>query len=129
MVRIEDGTSKKCLFTLKEKTTISDPYYLFTIENNNGDEVVWSNTDNSLYKVRYNSFTFSNNVDASTSAGGFTASIGFYNYTVYESEYNNLIIASASSVVETGILEVYGTGSNSFVELDDVADNDFVWKD
>lgn len=112
MKRIESGTSKEIIFTLTEKSELQFPYYIFELVNDKGETEIFTNNDNSSYKERYNSFTFSVNLNVSELSGGFTASNGQYIYNAWESEYpNNLIIASASGIVETGIIEVYGTSS------------------
>lgn len=112
MIRIQKGETKEVVFTLKEKGSLSTPYYFFSLySNDNNTTTLFSADDISNNKDRYNSFTFSEGVTA-THSGGFNLPVGTYDYTVYETQYdNNISVASASNTVEIGLLEIYGTQS------------------
>lgn len=124
MIRIKKGTSKEVILTLTERSRLTTatytPFYIFQFTDNEGNDVLFTNSDNSTSRIRYNSFTFSNNLGVDKYNGGFTSSEGLYDYSVYESRYNDLVIASASNLLETGIIEIYGaTNSPAFISNKD----------
>jgi hypothetical protein len=87
-----------------------------------------TNDDNSGNTLRFNVFTFSCN-PVSATAGGFNLIPGTYDYQVWETEYQyNLDVASASNIVEIGLMEVVGTSSAySPIYNDSDDDTEFVY--
>lgn len=68
--------------------------------------------DYSTNTSRFNVFTFSEGNSISATAGGFSLIAGTYDYQVWETQYQyNIDVASASNIVEIGLMEVVGTGS------------------
>ena len=100
MLLLTKGETKNLYLTLTEKTTIANPYYLFSFThrqtNKQYDFIL---TDISTYKERYNKF-----------------SIVEKTYDFFEGEYSYIIYAQISStninpslaneIVETGLLKV-----------------------
>lgn len=113
MININKGETKVAIFTLTEKSTLSNPYYLFEFQSDDtGNKTYITADDFSGNTPRYNSFTFSSDgIDPLD--GGFTLDPGRYDYYVWETEYQyNLNVGSASNIVERGILNIVGTSSS-----------------
>lgn len=100
MLVIEKGESKSWYLTLSEKTTISNPYYLFNLTHLLTDQVVnVILTDISTHKERYNQFAV---VEGTT----FTLLTGEYQYKVYaQTSSTNTNPSLANELVETGLLK------------------------
>lgn len=92
--------------TLTEKSTISNPYYVFkfTKESTNVTKVFRA-TDGSAYTDRYNSFTITLNTTEDLPNGTVDLSQGQYHYEVYESSTAVLSTAGLNKV-EDGIAVV-----------------------
>ena len=101
MLQINKGESKQWVLTLTEKTTIANPYYLFSFTNrvtNSITNVIL--TDVSSYKERYNAF----NVEEGDT---FTLDACEHQYIVYaQSSSTNTNPSLATEIVESGILKV-----------------------
>lgn len=86
--------------TLQEKTTLNNPFYVFEVSNRENTQV-FSVTDASTSKKRYNSFSL-------TEGSTFTLPVGEYDYKIHEmSQENDIDLNNSVSVVETGIFVVY----------------------
>jgi hypothetical protein len=93
--------SKELIFTLNEKKTLTNPYYLFVFEKVGGGSTVKfiksAESDESDYPTRFNQFT----VNVTTIFN--TADTGGYNYTVYEqASSTNEDPDLATGIVEKG---------------------------
>jgi hypothetical protein len=111
--------------TLTEKTTLSNPVYLFQFQSKlTGDNTLVTADDFSQNLERYNSFTFSEGSGASAS-GGFTLDAGNYDYFVWASTQSNFSTASGE-IVEIGLLNVIGTQSN-YNPIYDNDDDEYVY--
>lgn len=116
--------------TLTEKATLTNPYFLFEfISNDTGNRTYITSNDVSNNTERFNQFTFSSSLAISATAGGFDLIPGTYDYQVWETQYQyNLNIASASNIVEIGLMEVVGTGSTyAPIYTDGDDDNEYVY--
>ena len=106
MLTITKGETKFWYLTLTEKTTISDPTYLFSIThrltNTQYDFIL---NDSSEYTERYNKFQ----IVEGTDFDGFT---GEYMYKVYsQASDSNTDPELADELVEQGILKLNTTPS------------------
>ena len=97
VILTKENIADNMIVTLNEKKTISAPYYLFVFENVTTKEqvkfILNSTTDLSLYPGRYNDFVIN------TSVKFLGATIGQWNYNIYEQ-------TSSSNTNSTGLLEV-----------------------
>ena len=97
VILTRESTSDNIIVTLNEKKTISAPYYLFVYENVTTKEqvkfIINSTADLSLYPERYNDFVIN------TSVKFIGATIGQWNYNIYEQD-------SSTNTNSTGLLEV-----------------------
>ena len=112
MVLLEFG-SNNCIFTLTEKTTITNPDYIFVfVDDHTGKKYACTATDISAYTSKYNKFNLivgSSNIPLSGQIG--LVNYGFYHYYVYQSsdastfDYTNIDttdLRTLTGLVETG---------------------------
>lgn len=108
MIRLVLGTNEKIDLTLSEKTTISNPTYLFEFINNQGFQKVYCIcADTSLYKERYNRFSIVVKTSGAVALSGeINLTLGDeYDYNVYaQSSTTNLDPALADEIVESGYM-------------------------
>lgn len=111
MIKITKGQANVVVITLKEKTTLANPKYLFVFKNDQTNvEAKFIAADTSNYTDRYNKFTIT---EKTTSPNPLTGEVtlsldGFYTYTIYEqTSSTNLNPANATGVVETGKVQVF----------------------
>lgn len=109
METIRRGQTNTLYFTLKEKETLTNPYYLFVFKHRDkGTTISFNASDTSDYKYRYNSFVITetdgtNDLDIGT----VTLQVGDYTYDIYEqSSATNKVIASTTKLVESGFIKV-----------------------
>ena len=100
MLTITKGETKFWYLTLTEKTTISDPTYLFSITHRLTNTTTnFILTDVSAYTERYNKFQFIEGVTAELYTGE-------YMYRVYaQTSPTNTDPDNADELVEQGILK------------------------
>jgi hypothetical protein len=125
MILINKNENKVVYLTLTEKATLTNPKWLFQFRSNdtNVDTLMMATAFSN--NERFNAFTFSEGSTASFD-GGFILEPGTYDYSVWETEYQSLDIASASNIVEVGLMQVLGTWSvYSTVYINN--DNDYVY--
>ena len=103
MLTITKQDSKDLYLTLKEKTTISSPTYLFSLQSRQTDNIKnFILPDISAFKDRYNKFNFTEGDTDAT-----TLDVGEHLYTIYaQVSANNLNPNNADEEVETGIFKV-----------------------
>lgn len=109
MITLQRGQSNTVALTLTEKCTLSNPYFLFVLENDTSkDSYYFIATDTSSYTDRYNRFTVTEKSSPDTLNGEvYLPLTGSYHYTVYEQSSNtNLDPANATGVVEIGRCKV-----------------------
>jgi hypothetical protein len=101
MIRILQGEAKFWYLTLTEKTTISNPTYLFSITHRLTNTTTnFILTDISAYVDRYNKFSVTEGTTFSVDSGEFL-------YRVYaQTSPSNLDPNLADELVEQGILKV-----------------------
>ena len=110
---INKGTNNILVFTLSEKVTLSNPYYLFSfkhqVELNPINFIV---ADSSVYPNRYNKFLITETTGTVNLTSGVVslAETGFYEYTIYEqTSSSNLNPSLATNILETGMVKVLST--------------------
>jgi hypothetical protein len=101
MLQINKAESKNWYLTLTEKTTISNPYYLFSLKHRlTAVEYNFLLTDISSYKERYNEF-------AITEGATVTLDAGEYLYRIYaQTSSNNTNPELSNELVEEGLVKV-----------------------
>lgn len=106
MLNFRENTSNIFAVTLAEKTTISNPYYLFEFENRITNEKSYCiPTDTSNYKYRYNLFTVTETSNPTPTSGEVDLTgEGHYNYTVYEQDNNTNLDPTGLTIVEQGFM-------------------------
>ena len=112
MIQITQGQANIVVLTLKEKTTLTNPKYLFVFKNDQSNvESKFIAADTSSYADRYNRFTVTEKTNPNNLTGEVRLSLdGFYTYTIYEqTSSTNLNPALATGVVETGKVQVNAT--------------------
>jgi len=101
------------IFTLREKTTISNPTYLFEFKNESTKEYkycIMANT--STNTNRYDKFSFTEGVDNALSGSLILKGLGFWTYCVYQqSSATNLDPILANGIVERGIIRLINQSS------------------
>ena len=110
---INKGTNNTLVFTLSEKVTLSNPYYLFSfkhqVELNPVNFIV---ADTSVYPNRYNKFLITETTGTVNLTSGIVslAETGFYEYTIYEqTSSSNLNPSLADNILEIGMVKVLST--------------------
>jgi hypothetical protein len=116
MIYLNSSGTNSVIVTLYEKCiNITNPYFLWQIENKTTKELTYFyQNDNSTSPWYYNSFTISVATQSGLTAGILNNPAGEYTYTIWEmNEPYNLNVASASNPnpVETGILKIVATQS------------------
>lgn len=115
MIKITKGQANTVVLTLTEKSTLTNPDYLFVFKNDQTEvEYIFIAADTSLYTDRYNKFTIT---ETSSNTDPLDGEVElpltkFYTYTIYEqNSATNLDPALATGVVEVGKVEVFDTAS------------------
>lgn len=104
MIQLYIGETNNVILTLTEKQLLTDPNYLFIFKNRETNVEVkfvkLNNTDTSLFKERYNKFSF--NVDAL-----FNPQVrGEYKYQVYEQASTTNTDPTGLNLIETGLMKL-----------------------
>ena len=115
MIQITKGIANTVVLTLKEKTTLTNPKYLFVFKNDQSNvDSKFIADDISTYPDRYNKFVVTEKTSSPNPlTGEVTLSLdGFYTYTIYEqTSSTNLNPANATGIVETGKVQVFETAT------------------
>lgn len=106
MIRLEQDTINKVVVTLKELTTISDPYYLFEfISDDTNVSKIFTTANVSTNVNRYDEF----NIELTSSTEDLLNGVvklplkGFYQYNIYSQvSETNLDLANVTELVEVG---------------------------
>ena len=106
MIELQQNTVNEAIFTLREFTTIDNPYYLFEfISQDTNESKLFTGLETSTNVNRYNKF----NIELTSGAEDLLDSViklpikGFYTYNVYSQvSATNLDIANTTELVETG---------------------------
>ena len=107
-ILINQNTVNNLTFTLKEKTTLSSPIYLFQFRNVTEKVSYYCiMADISLYKDRYNEFVFTEGTDLPLVGKLILGAGGQYEYFVYEQlSTTNLDTTLATGLVESGLMDL-----------------------
>ena len=114
MINLYKNSNNIVVLTLTEKTTLLNPYYLFSFSSTTDyDNVVnFVATDNSTYKSRFNKFNIIESGTTFTNLTGGTINLnptGMWDYTIYEQTTPiNLSISGTTGIVEVGKVIVNG---------------------
>ena len=108
MIHLTKGQTNSIILTLTEKQLLSNPNYLFVFTNRSSTLQVkfvqLNAADISLYKDRYNEFNIVTNTYFGSSLNG------QYVYSIYEQASTSNTNPAGLNLLETGILELDGTG-------------------
>lgn len=122
MIRINKNSVNSIIATTSEKTTLVNPYYLFSFQSNADKNTTnFICVDSSSATTRYNLFTI---IDTGSTSVNLTASTvnlteGWYNYTIYEQTSDtNLYITGTTSSVECGLAYVSGSSQFNYIKDD-----------
>ena len=113
MIKLEKNTTNDVVVTLTEKTTISNPTYLFSFKNDITNEYKnFIAADTSTATDRYNEFSIvevGNGAEDLLNGEISLTEYGFYTYTIYaQTSPTNLIPANADETVEIGKMKLIG---------------------
>lgn len=114
MVVINKGQSNTVTVTLKEKTTISNAYYLWEFISKASGEKKYciQPVDLSQYTDRYNQFTITEKTNPNPIAGEVTlATTGEWQYNVYQQASSTNLSPTGKTIVESGLVQVIGTAT------------------
>ena len=110
---INKGQNNFLIFTLSEKVTLTNPYYLFSFKH----QVLMSSvnfiaSDVSGFPTRFNKFL----ITVTTGSVNLTSGVvslpetGFYEYAIYEqTSSSNLNLANVTGLLEIGMVKVEST--------------------
>ena len=108
MIHLTKGQTDSIILTLTEKQLLTNPNYLFVFTNRSSNLQVkfvqLNAADVSAYKDRYNEFSIVTNTYFGSSLNG------QYVYDVYEQVSTTNTNPAGLNLLETGILELDGTG-------------------
>jgi len=119
---ITRNTNSTLTFTLKEKQTLTSPYFLFEFKckSDSGTTKLFTAADLSDYEDRYNQFLVTEvnaGSEVLTSGTVNLQIIGDWDYRIFEqTSSTNLIIANTTSEVERGIIRVVSSASQTTYE-------------
>lgn len=123
MIHLTKGNTETVIFTLKEKQTLTTPNYLFVFENRSTKGVVkfvkLAADNTSTYKDRFDKFSIKvNNYFSREDSGEWL-------YYIYEqASATNLYPASATTLLEEGIMRLNESEDYSFTEY--TTDNTYI---
>lgn len=128
LILINRDSSGYAVLTLTEKTTISNPTYLFSFESIENEFKNFIATDISSYTDRYNQFVITevgtNGTEDLYNGEVILLPTGFWKYTIYaQDSTGNLLPANADEIVETGKVLVQDL-SNPIQEYSEPTDNE-----
>jgi hypothetical protein len=107
MIRLTKGQTHLVILTLTEKQLLTNPNYLFVFTNRSANTEIkfvrLNNTDLSVYKDRYNEFSFVTNTNFASALNG------QYDYVVYEQASTSNTNPAGLNALESGIMELVGT--------------------
>lgn len=107
---INKGQNNFLVFTLTEKVTLSNPYYLFSFKH----QVLMSSvnfiaSDVSGFPTRYNKFLITETTGTVNLTSGIVSLLetGFYEYAIYQqTSSSNLNVSNAEGLLEIGMVKV-----------------------
>jgi hypothetical protein len=110
---INKGQNNFLIFTLSEKVTLTNPYYLFSFKH----QVLMSSvnfiaSDVSGFPTRFNKFLITETTGSVNLTSGVVSlpETGFYEYAIYEqTSSSNLNLANVTGLLEIGMVKVEST--------------------
>ena len=109
---INKNSNSVLVFTLSEKVTLTNPYYLFSLKGQTEmNPINFIVADTSDYIERYNKFLVTETSGTQTLTSGVVTlgDAGFYEYAIYEqTSSTNLEIVNTTSLLEIGLIKVVG---------------------
>lgn len=107
---INKGQNNFLIFTLSEKVTLTNPYYLFSFKH----QVLMSSvnfiaSDVSGFPTRYNKFLITETTGTVNLTSGVVSlpETGFYEYAIYEqTSSSNLDVSNTTGLLEIGMVKV-----------------------
>ena len=107
---INKGQNNFLIFTLSEKVTLTNPYYLFSFKH----QVLMSSvnfiaSDVSGFPTRYNKFLITETTGTVNLTSGVVSlpETGFYEYAIYEqTSSSNLDVSNTIGLLEIGMVKV-----------------------
>jgi hypothetical protein len=119
---INKGQNNFLVFTLSEKVTLTNPYYLFSFKH----QVLMSSVnfiaaDVSGFPDRFNKFLITETTGTTLLTSGVVSlpETGFYEYTIYEqTSSTNLNVENTTNILEIGMVKV-----NSDIPIVNAYDN------
>ena len=117
MIYLNQNTTNNIVLTLREVTTIENPYYLFVITSDGTNESkIFTGVDISSNIVRYNEFNIELNSTEDLNDSIINLPLkGFYKYKIYStSVLNDLDVSNTTELVEEGKVYVDGTDGTEF---------------
>jgi hypothetical protein len=110
---INKGQNNFLIFTLSEKVTLTNPYYLFSFKH----QVLMSSvnfiaSDVSGFPTRFNKFLITETTGSVNLTSGVVSlpETGFYEYAIYEqTSSSNLNVANVTGLLEIGMVKVEST--------------------
>ena len=107
---INKGQNNFLIFTLSEKVTLTNPYYLFSFKH----QVLMTSvnfiaSDVSGFPTRYNKFLITETTGTVNLTSGVVSlpETGFYEYAIYEqTSSSNLDISNTTGLLEIGMVKV-----------------------
>jgi hypothetical protein len=94
---INDFGTSSVVFRLDKVSSFATPSYIFeTINQNSREKLIFTGDDISPSPLYYNEFEFVNGVSFSSTQSRFDLDSGKYFLNVYQTEFNDLNIGSAS---------------------------------
>jgi hypothetical protein len=119
MILINKNSSNIVCLTLTEKTTITNPTYLFKFTNDlTRESILFIGLDTSLYTDRYNKF---NIIETSGANDLLNSTVtlnptGFFSYKIFEqASTTNLLESATGALIESGKVKVVGTDTTHTV--------------
>lgn len=129
MIQITRGSNNTVIMTLTEKVSATYPYFLIRFVSEVGNtENSCIVTDSSSYPSRYNKFTIAEDTAEDRVMGRLMLTEGQWVYYAYgQTSSSNLSYTNADSdVLETGIVKVAGTATDTFTQPSYT--DTFTWK-
>lgn len=107
---INKGQNNFLIFTLSEKVTLANPYYLFSFKHQVlMNPVNFIASDVSGFPTRFNKFLITETTGTVNLTSGVVSlpETGFYEYAIYEqTSSSNLNIENTTSLLEIGMVKV-----------------------
>ena len=111
------STNEDIVFTLKENSTLTNPYYLFEFvsEGNKSYTCISADLATEAQKARFNKFTFIEGVDDRTNGSLILGNTGVYRVNVYEQVSSTNLDVDNASFVEYTMMRLIDAESSNYV--------------